>query len=62
MLQGVEVLAERDQLILQLYYVEELTLKEIAHILDLSIPRISQIHGKILSDLRTFMNKENRED
>lgn len=62
MLHGVEHLSERDQLVLQLYYVEELTLKEIAHILDLSIPRISQIHGKILSDLRTFMNKENQED
>lgn len=62
LLKGVEFLPEREQTILQLYYVEELTLKEIAHILDLSVPRISQIHGKILSDLRTFMNKENQEE
>lgn len=50
--QAIKQLDKREQTILQLYYEEELTLKEIAHILDLSTPRISQIHGKILADLK----------
>ena len=45
---SVEKLPERDQIVLNLYYVEELTLKEIADILDISVPRVSQIHGKTL--------------
>lgn len=51
--EAIEMLAERDQQILNLYYVEELSLKEIAYILDISIPRVSQLHGKILLKLKT---------
>lgn len=39
---------EREQLIIQLYYFEELNLKEISHILEISESRISQIHKKLL--------------
>lgn len=49
---AIKQLSERDQLILSLYYEQELTLKEIAEVLDLSTPRISQLHGKILVQLR----------
>jgi RNA polymerase sigma factor for flagellar operon FliA len=52
---AVRTLNEREQMIVQLYYVEELTLKEIAYILDVSIPRVSQLHGKIISKLRMKM-------
>lgn len=58
---GVQLLTEREQAILQLYYVEELPLKEIAYIYDISIPRVSQIHGKMLIKLREFIQKENQE-
>ena len=51
-------LSERNQLILSLYYQEELTLKEIASVLDISIPRVSQIHGKILIELRKLIEEE----
>lgn len=50
--QAIESLDEREKIILNLYYVEELTLKEIGHILDISIPRVSQINSKILLQLR----------
>ncbi len=50
--QAVAMLDEREQTILQLYYVEELTLKEIAYILDVSTPRISQLHGRCIMRLR----------
>ncbi|EAH7652022.1 sigma-70 family RNA polymerase sigma factor, partial [Campylobacter jejuni] len=45
-------LKERDQLIIQLYYYEELSLKEISEILQISESRISQIHKKLLKKLR----------
>ncbi|HSL86766.1 MAG TPA: FliA/WhiG family RNA polymerase sigma factor [Bacteroidales bacterium] len=48
-------LNEREQIILDLYYVQELTLKEIAYAMDISIPRVSQIHGKIILKLRELM-------
>lgn len=58
LINAINQLKEREQIILNLYYVEELTFKEIAYTLDLSIPRVSQIHGKILMKLRELMRKD----
>ena len=54
----IKKLGEREQLILSLYYTEELTLKEIAEILEVSIPRVSHIHGKTIAKLRTLIEEE----
>lgn len=43
---------DREQLIIQLYYFEELNLKEISEMLDISESRISQIHKKLLVKIR----------
>lgn len=43
---------ERDQLIVQLYYYEELSLKEISDILQISEGRISQIHKRLMEKIR----------
>lgn len=43
---------EREQLIIQLYYFEELNLKEISSILEISESRISQIHKKLIRKIR----------
>ncbi|MCG8484358.1 MAG: FliA/WhiG family RNA polymerase sigma factor [Clostridia bacterium] len=53
--QSIEKLSEKEQIILNLYYKEELPLKEIALVLDVSISRVSQIHGKLLLKLRNIM-------
>ncbi|MBM7716460.1 FliA/WhiG family RNA polymerase sigma factor [Siminovitchia sp. FSL H7-0308] len=45
-------LTENEQLVLSLFYKEELTLTEIGQVLDLSTSRISQIHSKALFKLR----------
>ncbi|MDE7255078.1 MAG: sigma-70 family RNA polymerase sigma factor, partial [Helicobacter sp.] len=45
-------LSERDQLIVQLYYFEELNLREISEILEITEPRISQIHKEIIKKIR----------
>jgi RNA polymerase sigma factor for flagellar operon FliA len=45
-------LSKKEQLVISLYYYDELTLKEIAKILDLTESRISQIHSKAILRLR----------
>lgn len=55
---AISKLKEREQIILNLYYIEELTLKEIAYILDISVPRVSQIHGKILIKLKVLLEDQ----
>lgn len=54
----IKKLKERDQLILALYYFEDLTLKEIAAVLGLTEARISQILGKLLLQLKVALNSE----
>lgn len=48
-------LPERDRLIVHLYYYEGLNMKEIALALDLTEPRVSQIHKGVLSKIKTMM-------
>ena len=43
---------EREQLIIQLYYFEELTLKEISEILHITESRISQIHKSVILKIK----------
>jgi RNA polymerase sigma factor for flagellar operon FliA len=49
---AVEGLPERLQLVLSLHYVEGLTYREIAKILDVSEPRVCQIHSEAIAKLR----------
>lgn len=44
--------SEREQMIIQLYYFEELTLKEISSILSITESRISQIHKSVLQRIK----------
>ncbi len=45
-------LTSREQTIIELYYFEELNLKEISQILEISESRISQLHKKLMKQLR----------
>jgi len=49
---ALSTLSEKEQLVMSLYYYNELTLKEIANVLDLTESRISQIHSKAIVRLR----------
>ncbi|UNC91765.1 FliA/WhiG family RNA polymerase sigma factor [Candidatus Contubernalis alkaliaceticus] len=49
---AIEGLTEREQLVLHLYYREELTLREIGNILGVSESRVSQLHGRAMVKLR----------
>ena len=48
----LSTLSEREQMIITLYYYEELNLKEISALLEISESRISQIHKKLVKQLR----------
>ena len=49
---AIASLPERLQLVVQLYFVEELNLSEIAAVLSVSIPRIHQLKAQALAQLR----------
>ena len=53
--QGIASLRENEQIVLSLYYERNLHLKEIAQVMELSEPRISQIHTRAIQKLRSFM-------
>ena len=55
---AVKGLPEREWLIVSLYYRDEMTMKEIAQILDISESRVCQLHGRALSRLRTRLARE----
>ena len=48
----IDALSEREKLILKLYYVEELNLKEIGSVLEVTESRISQILSGLVRKLR----------
>lgn len=50
-------LNDKEQLVVSLFYHEELTLTEIGQVLGLSTSRISQIHSKALFKLRSSLGK-----
>jgi RNA polymerase sigma factor for flagellar operon FliA len=53
--QAIETIPERLQLVLQLHYVEGLTYKEISGILDVSEPRVCQLHADAITKVRAAM-------
>ncbi|MEW6697249.1 MAG: sigma-70 family RNA polymerase sigma factor [Bacillota bacterium] len=58
--QAIEMLGERDRLILSLYYSEGLTLKEIGQVLEVSESRVCQLHTQVMKKLRkTLQNMLN---
>jgi len=54
----ISQLPEREQLILSLYYNEELTMKEIGQILGYTESRVSQLHTQIILKLRPRMKRK----
>lgn len=56
---AIEMLPEKEKTVVTLYYYEELTLKEIGLILNLSEARISQLHTKAIFRMRGFLARDN---
>jgi RNA polymerase sigma factor for flagellar operon FliA len=51
-------LPERLQMVIQLYFVEELNLAEIAEVLSVSVPRVHQLKAQALDKLRAALGDE----
>ena len=51
--QAIQELPEKEKKVLVLYYYEDLTLKEIGQVLHVTESRVSQLHTKAITRLRT---------
>lgn len=58
LVEAIKALPDREQLVLSLYYFDELTFKEIGKTLDISESRVCQIHGRAVVSLQSLMNGE----
>lgn len=54
---AIDELPEKERIVVTLYYFEELTMKEIGKVLDISESRVCQLHGKVLIKLRNKMEQ-----
>jgi len=50
--EAIDKLTEKEQKVIALYYFEELTLKEISNVLEVSESRVSQLHTKALKKMK----------
>ncbi len=57
MIEMISQLNDKEQLVISLFYKEELTLTEIGQVMNLSTSRISQIHSKAIFKLRHALEK-----
>lgn len=53
---GIAALQKNEQIVLSLYYEKNLHMKEIAQVMGVSEPRISQIHSRAIQKLRDHMS------
>lgn len=56
LIEAIGGLPERLKLVVQLYFVEELNLAEIAQVLDVSVPRVHQLKAQAIAHLRAAMD------
>src|SRR5699024_11566041 len=57
LVESLKYLNKNEQLVISLFYEEELTFTEIGQVLDLTTSRISQIHKKAIFKLRNSLKK-----
>ncbi len=57
---AIDKLSEKEKMVIALYYREELTLKEIAAVMNLSESRISQIHSQTILRLRGYLSRQKK--
>jgi RNA polymerase sigma factor for flagellar operon FliA len=58
LVQAISGLSEQERLVVALYYYEELTLKEIGEVMQISESRVSQIHTKAVFKLRGMIKEK----
>jgi len=58
LIQAIKSLSEKETKVITLYYYEELTLKEISYIMEVSESRVSQLHTKALGKMRKLLGDD----
>jgi RNA polymerase sigma factor for flagellar operon FliA len=58
MAQAIKQLPEKERLVISLYYLDELTMKETGKVLGITESRVSQIHSQAILHLRTKLRKQ----
>ena len=58
MARAIKQLPEKERLVISLYYLDELTMKETGKVLGITESRVSQIHSQAILHLRTKLRKE----
>jgi len=58
LVEAISHLSEQERLVVALYYYEELTLKEIGEVMQISESRVSQIHTKAVLKLRVMVREK----
>lgn len=59
---AIEQLPEKEKMVISLYYWDELTMKEVGKVLDLTESRVSQLHSQAIVHLRKAMRKKGLAD
>ena len=59
---AIDSLSKKEKLVLSLYYYEELTLKEIGIVMELTESRICQIHSQAILKLKTRLKKNKHDE
>ncbi len=55
----IEELPEKEKLVISLYYMDELTMKETGKVLGITESRVSQLHSKAITRLRAKLRRKN---
>ena len=58
MARAIKELPEKERLVISLYYLDELTMKETGKVLGITESRVSQIHSQAILHLRTKLRKQ----
>ncbi|MGO4971907.1 sigma-70 family RNA polymerase sigma factor [[Clostridium] aminophilum] len=54
---AIESLKDKEKMVVSLYYVEELNMNQIAEVMEISQPRVSQLHSSAIKKLKNYMQK-----
>lgn len=57
LVESLDLLTPKERRVIELYYYEDLTLKEISHVLEVTESRVSQLHTKALQKMKTKLGK-----
>jgi len=62
LVEAIALMPERERLLLSLYYEQEMNLREIGAILEVSQSRVCQLHSQAISRLRVRLNETSRSE